>query len=94
MPPRSAGFSGWWTITKPPTTCRRRLHRLTEIYLILGLTDQAQRTAAVLGHNYPGSRWYADSYRDLVQDGQVPDANGRIEHPGVLRAQSRLDLLI
>ena len=60
------------------------LHRLTEIYLLLGLTDQAQRTAAVLGHNYPGSRWYADSYRDLGRDGQVPDSNGRTEHPGLI----------
>ena len=47
------------------------LHRLTEIYLILGLPDQARRTAAVLGHNYPGSRWYEDSYNQLIADGQV-----------------------
>lgn len=45
------------------------LHRLTEIYLTLGLRDQARRTAAVLGYNYPGSPWYEDSYRDLVSSG-------------------------
>jgi outer membrane protein assembly factor BamD len=38
------------------------LHRLVESYLALGVTDEAQATAAVLGHNYPGSTWYADSY--------------------------------
>lgn len=38
------------------------LHRLTESYLALGLTDQARRTAAVLGHNYPQSDWYSKSY--------------------------------
>jgi outer membrane protein assembly factor BamD len=38
------------------------LHRLVESYLSLGVTDEAQSTAAVLGHNYPGSVWYADSY--------------------------------
>ncbi|WP_193182860.1 outer membrane protein assembly factor BamD [Nisaea sediminum] len=38
------------------------LHRLTEAYTALGLHEQAQRTAAVLGHNYPGSEWYEDSY--------------------------------
>ena len=38
------------------------LHRLVESYLALGVTDEAQSTAAVLGHNYPGSVWYADSY--------------------------------
>ena len=42
------------------------LHRLTEIYLTLGLDTEARKTAAVLGHNYPGSPWYADSYRLLT----------------------------
>ncbi len=48
------------------------LHRLTEIYLLLGLTDQAKRTAAVLGHNYPGSPWYEDSYAQLAENGIAP----------------------
>jgi outer membrane protein assembly factor BamD len=47
------------------------LHRLTEIYLKLGLVDQAKKTAAVLGHNYPGSRWYQDSYNQLAEDGAI-----------------------
>ena len=38
------------------------LHRLTECYLALGITDEAQMSAAVLGHNFPGSNWYEDSY--------------------------------
>jgi len=38
------------------------LHRLTEAYLALGITDQARKTASVLGHNFPGSEWYSDSY--------------------------------
>jgi outer membrane protein assembly factor BamD len=45
------------------------LHRLTEIYLVLGLKDEARKTAAVLGYNYPGSVWYDDSYTQLVDDG-------------------------
>ncbi len=45
------------------------LHRLTEIYLVLGLKDQARKTASVLGYNYPGSPWYEDSYSQLVGDG-------------------------
>jgi len=48
------------------------LHRLTEIYLLLGLTDQAKKTAAVLGHNYPGSPWYEDSYGQLAENGIAP----------------------
>lgn len=47
------------------------LHRLTEAYLSLGLTQEAAKTAAVLGHNFPGSQWYADSY-GLVQTGKLP----------------------
>ncbi len=47
------------------------LHRLTEAYLALGLVEEAQATAAVLGHNYPGSEWYRDSYA-LVTDGRLP----------------------
>ncbi|HLW27273.1 MAG TPA: outer membrane protein assembly factor BamD, partial [Kiloniellales bacterium] len=42
------------------------LHRLVESNLALGITDEAQATAAVLGHNYPGSDWYLDSYALLT----------------------------
>lgn len=38
------------------------LHRMVECYLALGIPEQAQASAAVLGHNFPGSPWYADSY--------------------------------
>ncbi len=52
------------------------LHRLTEIYLTLGLTEEARRTASVLGYNYPGSEWYQDSYSLLVQDDNGQDRPG------------------
>ncbi|MDQ8755962.1 outer membrane protein assembly factor BamD [Sphingosinicella sp. LHD-64] len=39
------------------------LMRLTESYLALGIPDQAQRSAAVLGANYPESRWYQRAYQ-------------------------------
>lgn len=45
------------------------LHRLTEAYLGLGLLSEAQMTAAVLGHNFPGSDWYEDSYDLLIDRG-------------------------
>jgi outer membrane protein assembly factor BamD len=38
------------------------LHRLTEAYLALGLQQEAQKNAAVLGYNFPSSEWYQDSY--------------------------------
>ena len=52
------------------------LHRLTELYLTMGLTEEAKRSASVLGHNYPGSPWYQDSYALLV-DGSRPAAQDR-----------------
>ena len=67
------------------------LHRLTEINLLLGLTDQARKTAAVLGHNYPGSEWYSDSYDQLVGAGAVAGETARpaAEQPGLLRRMWR-----
>jgi outer membrane protein assembly factor BamD len=38
------------------------LHRLVEIYLSLGVVEQAERYGAVLGHNYPETKWYELSY--------------------------------
>ncbi|HEY5209965.1 MAG TPA: outer membrane protein assembly factor BamD [Stellaceae bacterium] len=38
------------------------LERLTECYLALGLKNEAEKTAAVLGYNYPGSKWYGSAY--------------------------------
>jgi outer membrane protein assembly factor BamD len=38
------------------------LERLVECDLALGLHEEAKANAAVLGHNYPGSEWYQDSY--------------------------------
>lgn len=42
------------------------LHRLVEAYLKLGVREEARRYAAVLGHNFPGSIWYRDSYKLLT----------------------------
>lgn len=38
------------------------LHRLVETYVSLGLIDEAKKTAAILGHNYSGTKWYEMSY--------------------------------
>ncbi|WP_051609205.1 outer membrane protein assembly factor BamD [Fodinicurvata fenggangensis] len=49
------------------------LHRLVESYLALGVYDEAQSTAAVLGYNYPGSEWYIDSYALLTGEDLRPE---------------------
>ena len=38
------------------------LHRLVEIYYILGLEDEAMKYATLLGYNYQSSKWYENSY--------------------------------
>ncbi|OSZ65309.1 outer membrane protein assembly factor BamD [Sphingomonas sp. IBVSS1] len=48
------------------------LHRLVESYLAMGVPEEAVKAAAVLGNNYPGSKWYDRSYK-LVER-WVPDA--------------------
>jgi len=42
------------------------LERLVESYLALGIPEEARRSAAVLGANYPGSEWYERSFK-LIQ---------------------------
>ncbi len=49
------------------------LYRLVEVNVALGLTEEATRNAAVLGHNYPGSPWYAEAYALLTERGERPD---------------------
>lgn len=49
------------------------LMRLTETYLALGVHDEAQKAAAVLGVNYRGSDWYERAYK-LVQEHPRSDA--------------------
>ncbi|MFN4272757.1 MAG: outer membrane protein assembly factor BamD [Aliihoeflea sp.] len=51
------------------------LARLTETYYAMGLQSEAQTAAAVLGHNFPDSQWYADSYRLLQSGGLEPREN-------------------
>jgi outer membrane protein assembly factor BamD len=49
------------------------LHRLVESYLAMGIVDEAKSTAAVLGHNFPGSEWYIDSYALLTGENLSPE---------------------
>jgi outer membrane protein assembly factor BamD len=51
------------------------LMRLTESYMALGIVPEAQTAAAVLGHNFPDSRWYQDAYRLVRTGGAEPSEN-------------------
>ncbi len=53
------------------------LMRLTEAYMALGIVNEAQTAAAVLGHNFPDSKWYGHAYDILQRYGVQPQ-----EHEG------------
>jgi outer membrane protein assembly factor BamD len=49
------------------------LERMVEVYLDLGLVEQARKSAVVLGYNYPGSEWYAYAYNKLKRHKLLDD---------------------
>jgi outer membrane protein assembly factor BamD len=77
-----AAVNRYQTVVNKYQTSRQvpeALHRMAESYTALGLTDEARRVASVLGHNYPSSEWYFDSY-ELVEKKPVdrpPTADNR-----------------
>ncbi len=80
------------------------LMRLTESYLALGVPEEAKKSAAVLGTNYPSSQWYERAYK-LVGDnpGELvapvpmgeqiipPDAVQKASLPGTAKQQRKAE---
>jgi len=64
-------------VTRYQTTrhVEEALARLTEAYMALGIVGEAQTAAAVLGHNFPDSRWYKDAYNLVKSGGLEPSEN-------------------
>jgi outer membrane protein assembly factor BamD len=58
------------------------LHRLVESYLSVGMIEEAQRMAAILGHNFPGNAWYDRSYALMTAQGVAPVAEQEAERRG------------
>ena len=65
-------------VTRYQTTrhVEEALMRLTEAYLALGIMQEAQTAAVVLGHNFPDSPWYRDAY-NLVKTGVAEPVENR-----------------
>ena len=53
------------------------LMRLSECYIALGIIDEAQTAAAVLGHNFPDSAWYKDAYQLVKTAGGEPTTENK-----------------
>ncbi|HWW47840.1 MAG TPA: outer membrane protein assembly factor BamD [Xanthobacteraceae bacterium] len=51
------------------------LYRLAESYMAIGIPGEAQTAAAILGHNFPDSRWYKDAYTLVKSGGLEPSEN-------------------
>ncbi len=64
-------------VTKYQTTrhVEEALERLTEAYMALGITSEAQTAAVVLGHNFPDSVWYKHAYTLVKTGGTEPSEN-------------------
>jgi outer membrane protein assembly factor BamD len=74
----TAGINRFRTVVEQyqtSTHIEEALYRLTEGYLLLGLTNEAATAAAVLGHNYPSSSWYQEAYDLLAKQGLAPAIN-------------------
>jgi outer membrane protein assembly factor BamD len=52
------------------------LYRLIESNLALGIVPEAQAAGAVLGHNFPNSKWYAEGHALLKSGGVGPQSGG------------------
>ena len=64
-------------VTRYQTTrhVEEALARLTEAYMSIGIVSEAQTAAAILGHNFPDSRWYQDAYNLVKSGGLEPSEN-------------------
>lgn len=60
------------------------LHRLVEAYLSVGMIEEAQRMAAVLGHNYPGDAWYQRTFDVMTEEGVTVITDPEAERRGWL----------
>jgi outer membrane protein assembly factor BamD len=74
----TAGINRYKTVVTRYQTTRHveeALYRLTEAYMTIGIVGEAQTAAAVLGHNFPDSRWYKDAYNLVKSGGLEPSEN-------------------
>ncbi|MDH4982527.1 outer membrane protein assembly factor BamD [Hyphomicrobium sp. D-2] len=78
-------------VTEYQTTAHveEALYRLSASYLALGIAPEAQNAVAVLGHNFPNSSWYKDSYALLQKQGLMPQVSAGSWMTDVLSGPSK-----
>ena len=66
------------------------LHRLVEIHYMLGLVDEAENYASLLGYNYQSSKWYEASYKLLDKNYVALKKNDSDQREGILKKLKKL----
>ena len=66
------------------------LHRLVEIHYMLGLVDEAENYASLLGYNYQSSKWYEASYKLLDKNYVSVKKNVSDQREGILKKLKKL----
>ena len=61
------------------------LHRLVEVYYNLGLIEEANAAASILGYNYNSSEWYAQSYKVLNKNYKIPKIKEQNKDVGLIK---------
>ena len=66
------------------------LHRLVEIYYKLGLIEESQKYANLLGYNYQSGEWYKKSYKVFNRDYKIKKIEQKKEKKGVIKKFKKL----
>ena len=61
------------------------LHRLVEINYKIGLIDEANAVAAILGYNYNSSEWYEQSYKIINKNHKIPKKSEQKKDDGLVK---------
>jgi len=61
------------------------LHRLVEIYYRIGLIEEANLAAGILGYNYNSSEWYAQSYKLLNKTYKIQKKEVQRKNDGLIK---------
>ena len=66
------------------------LHRLVELHYKIGLVEEAEKYALLLGYNYKSSLWYEASYKILNKDYKRKKITSKTEKETVLKKFKKL----
>ena len=66
------------------------LHRLVELNYKIGLTNEAEKYASLLGYNYKSSEWYKASYRIINKDYKIKKISNKKEKENILKKFKKL----